>query len=200
MKSLYFPINNKSALVQVTAWHRTGDKPSSEQMLTSSLMHICGTSGRWVELMNRIFTYEFCCIYCEYASSTQVCCTTETRSWWYHWTHTSLASYVHWSYFQRCVQYGPQRPNCWPFLDPKVSQNPGLWSLSQKVSTGFTTVLLHVLIASIFSGVWNKGPTGKIMGPFWPPNELKLRWLVIFSKSFHWFLISMVHMHIASIF
>ena len=29
------PIDNKSALVQVMAWRRTGDKPLSEPMLTS---------------------------------------------------------------------------------------------------------------------------------------------------------------------
>ena len=28
------PIDNKSVLVQVIAWHRTGDKPLSEPMLT----------------------------------------------------------------------------------------------------------------------------------------------------------------------
>ena len=28
------PIDNKSALVQVMAWHRTGDKPLPEPMLT----------------------------------------------------------------------------------------------------------------------------------------------------------------------
>ena len=28
------PIDNKAALVQVMAWHRTGDKPLSEPMLT----------------------------------------------------------------------------------------------------------------------------------------------------------------------
>ena len=30
------PIDNKPALVQVMAWHRTGDKPLPEQMLTQS--------------------------------------------------------------------------------------------------------------------------------------------------------------------
>ena len=31
------PIGNKSALVQVRAWHRTGDKPLPEPMLTQSI-------------------------------------------------------------------------------------------------------------------------------------------------------------------
>ena len=30
----YGPIDNRSALVQVMAWHRTGDKPLPEPMLT----------------------------------------------------------------------------------------------------------------------------------------------------------------------
>ena len=41
-------INNKSALVEVMAWRRTGDKPLSEPMLPSSQTHICGTRGRWI--------------------------------------------------------------------------------------------------------------------------------------------------------
>ena len=42
------PIDNTSALVQVKAWHRTGDKPLPEPMLPSSLMHICGSRGKCV--------------------------------------------------------------------------------------------------------------------------------------------------------
>ena len=39
------PIDNNSTLVQVMAWHRTGDKPFPEpnQCWSSSLTHICGT-------------------------------------------------------------------------------------------------------------------------------------------------------------
>ena len=40
------PIDNKSSLVQVMAWRRTGDEPLPEPMLPSSLTHICGTRGR----------------------------------------------------------------------------------------------------------------------------------------------------------
>ena len=35
------------------------------------------------------------------------------------WIHISLALYANWSYFQICIQYGPQRPNFWALLDPK---------------------------------------------------------------------------------
>ena len=38
----------KPALVRVTAWRRTVDKLSSEPTMTSSVTHICGTRGRWV--------------------------------------------------------------------------------------------------------------------------------------------------------
>ena len=37
------PINNNLALVQIMAKHRSGDKPLSEPMMVSSLMHICFT-------------------------------------------------------------------------------------------------------------------------------------------------------------
>ena len=38
-------IDNKSTLVQVMAWCRTGDKPLPKPMLPSSLTHICGNRG-----------------------------------------------------------------------------------------------------------------------------------------------------------
>ena len=42
------PIDNKPALVQIMAWHCSGSKPLSEQILTWSLMHICVTRPGWV--------------------------------------------------------------------------------------------------------------------------------------------------------
>ena len=44
------PIDNKPALVQVMAWHRTGDKLLSEPMLVSLLTNICVTRLQWVKL------------------------------------------------------------------------------------------------------------------------------------------------------
>ena len=41
-------INNIPALVQIMAWRRPGDKPLFEQMMVSSLMHICVTRPQWV--------------------------------------------------------------------------------------------------------------------------------------------------------
>ena len=42
------PCNNIPALVQIMAWRRPGDKPLSEPLLVSLLMHICATRSQWV--------------------------------------------------------------------------------------------------------------------------------------------------------
>ena len=42
------PINNIPALVQIMAWRRSCDKPLSEPMIVSFLMHICVTRPQWV--------------------------------------------------------------------------------------------------------------------------------------------------------
>ena len=42
-------INNIPALVQIMAWRRPGDKPLSEPMMISLLMHICVTRPQWVK-------------------------------------------------------------------------------------------------------------------------------------------------------
>ena len=39
------PIDNKSSLVQVMTWRRTGDKPLPEQRMT----HVCVTQPQWVK-------------------------------------------------------------------------------------------------------------------------------------------------------
>ena len=41
-------INNISALVQIMAWRRPGDKPLSEPMMVCLLTHICVTRPQWV--------------------------------------------------------------------------------------------------------------------------------------------------------
>ena len=41
-------INKISALVQMMGWHRQGDKPLSEPMMVSLLMHIFVTRPQWV--------------------------------------------------------------------------------------------------------------------------------------------------------
>ena len=42
------PINNNPALVQIMAWRRSGDKPLSEPMMVSLLIHICITRPQLV--------------------------------------------------------------------------------------------------------------------------------------------------------
>ena len=42
-------INNVPPLVQIMAWRRPGDKPLSEPMMVSLLMHICVTQPQWVK-------------------------------------------------------------------------------------------------------------------------------------------------------
>ena len=54
------PINNIPALVQIMAWRRPGDKPLSEPMMVSLLMHICITQPQWG---NNSFTLM---LYCHY--------------------------------------------------------------------------------------------------------------------------------------
>ena len=43
------PINYNPALVQIMAWHRTGDKPLSELMMVRLPTHICVTRTQWVK-------------------------------------------------------------------------------------------------------------------------------------------------------
>ena len=42
------PFDNIPALVQIMAWRRPGDKPSSEPMMASLLTRICVTRPQWV--------------------------------------------------------------------------------------------------------------------------------------------------------
>ena len=42
------PINNIPPLVQIMAWHWSGAKPLSKQMMVRLLMHICLTRPQWV--------------------------------------------------------------------------------------------------------------------------------------------------------
>ena len=48
------PINNNSALVQIMAWRRSGDKPLSEPMMVSLPTHICVTRPQWVNIFDGI--------------------------------------------------------------------------------------------------------------------------------------------------
>ena len=47
------------ALVQIMAWHRTGDKPLSEPLIVSLLTHVCVTRPLWVKLKYREFSFAY---------------------------------------------------------------------------------------------------------------------------------------------
>ena len=48
------PISKIPALVQIMAWHRPGNKPLSEPMMVSLLMHVCVTGPQWVNWLQGI--------------------------------------------------------------------------------------------------------------------------------------------------
>ena len=50
------PIKTISALVQIMAWRRPGDKPLSEPMMVRSLTHICVTRPQWVKQLAFAFS------------------------------------------------------------------------------------------------------------------------------------------------
>ena len=56
------PIDNIPALVQIMAWHRSGDKPLSEPMVVRLPTHICVTRPQWVKQNDQHFaddTFKF---------------------------------------------------------------------------------------------------------------------------------------------
>ena len=57
------PINNITALVQIMAWRRPGNKPLSEPMLVRLLMHICITRSQLVKETSK-YSYIFCHLHC----------------------------------------------------------------------------------------------------------------------------------------
>ena len=50
-------INNIPALVQIMAWHRPCDKPSSEPMMVSLLMQICVARPQWVTCKQLVYFF-----------------------------------------------------------------------------------------------------------------------------------------------
>ena len=57
------PINNISTLVQTMAWRRSGDKPLSEPMLLSLLMHIRITRPQWVKESYNFGYFNLCWLF-----------------------------------------------------------------------------------------------------------------------------------------
>ena len=69
------PINKIPALVQIMAWHRSGDKSLSERMMVSLLTHICVTRPQLVKLATQNNVKLFYPIDFE-----QICCTISNAS------------------------------------------------------------------------------------------------------------------------
>ena len=52
-------INSIPALVQIMAWHLSGNKPLSEPMMLSLLMHICITWPQWIKVyISKLIAYQ----------------------------------------------------------------------------------------------------------------------------------------------
>ena len=72
------PINNIPSLVQIMAWCRPGNKPLSEPMMVSLLMHICVTQPQWVNTLLSCGTFM-----CQWTGSSLVrvitCCLLGTK-------------------------------------------------------------------------------------------------------------------------
>ena len=80
-------MNNISALVQIMAWRRPGDKPICEPMTVSLLTHICVTRPQWVNTLARLDVVATICvmiiifqglIYCDFTVEI-------TLKWKPHW-------------------------------------------------------------------------------------------------------------------
>ena len=81
-------INNIQALVQITAWRRQGDKPLSEPMMVSLLMHICVTQLQWV---NSIKVAVLCqCLYIYIYYLNHCCITNAIQRFYSTQPHTFL--------------------------------------------------------------------------------------------------------------
>ena len=62
------PIDNISGLFQIMAWRRPGDKPLSEAMMVSLLMHICFAQPQWVKIFTEVsnlwvYMEKYCSLY-----------------------------------------------------------------------------------------------------------------------------------------
>ena len=60
------PINNIPALVQIMAWRRPGDKPSSEPMMVSLRTHICVAPPQWVNKNRQAWKRNYILYYSTY--------------------------------------------------------------------------------------------------------------------------------------
>ena len=84
-----------------------------------------------------------------------------------------------------------------PILSHKMSQNSSLWSFSQKVSTGFTAVMVYMLISATVSSVLNIGLASRtnfrvILGPTIDHNSDFQAFFQKFSSGFASYLFYML--------
>ena len=87
--------------------------------------------------------------------------------------HISINSHAHCKYFRRCVEYGHQRSNFGAILGPQISKNSGLWSFSQKVSTGSHQYCFTCSL-QVFVDVWRIWSSEVMcLGHFGPQNQQK---------------------------
>ena len=70
------PINNITALVQIKAWRRPGDKPLSQPMKVRLQTHICVT--QWINM----FLRKYICVCCYMLFGLQNVFTGITTHWW----------------------------------------------------------------------------------------------------------------------
>ena len=109
--------------------------------------------------------------------------------------HLKLHLQAHWSYLCRCVKDKPQRPK---FLGLQMSQTSAFRIFCWKVSSGFTSVLLYMFIGATVRDMYNMGLKSPISGP---QSKSKCWVSVTFTKSFHWFHISIAsHAHQRQVF
>ena len=77
------PINNIPAMVQIMAWRRPGDKPLSEPMVVSLLMHICVARPQWVNIWS-----------CDFKTSQDLM-RKYISTWWIHTLGKTRTTCVH---------------------------------------------------------------------------------------------------------
>ena len=90
------PINNITALVQIMAWRRSGDKPLSEPMMVR-LPHICVTRPQWIKGAH--VQLPLCTICCIILSSVL----NIASSIYFIWCHWRWSTWMRCNYVTTCI-------------------------------------------------------------------------------------------------
>ena len=100
------PINNIPALVQIMAWRRPGDKPLSEPMMVSLLMHICVTRPQWVKKNPKLLALW-------HVHGALICCGISCKCLMScHSDCTYICKVTQHPIFQKAVSLRPPQPQC----------------------------------------------------------------------------------------